>query len=150
MHWRRAGLVITLALLAACSPDREKAIAEAQEPPAARTATPPLSDIRPRDPMPARLLGEWVYSHEICDPDAEDEPDKRPIRASIWFYDNGNYAMSIEHFPVSGTYRYQGGQYPRIQLDGSLLNFDIDGDTLQNWGEGDAPYLCGRVFVRKP
>ena len=149
MLWRRAGLVITPALLAACSPDREKTIADAPKPPAAQAATPSFSDNRPRDLMPARLLGEWVYSHEICDPDAEDGPDKRPIRASISFYENGNYAMSIEHFPVSGTYRYEGGQYPRIQLDGSLLNFDIEGDSLQNWGEGDAPYTCGRVFLRK-
>lgn len=151
MHWRRAGLVIAPALLAACSPpsDDGMAVAEAEAAPVSGAAPAASSAPRPSDPVPQRLLGAWVYSHEICDPDAEDGPNARPIRASIRFSDAGTYSMDVEGFPQSGTYRYEGGASPRIQLDGSLLNFNVEGDTLQNWSEGDAPYLCGKVFVRE-
>ena len=56
--------------------------------------------------------------------------------------------MDVEGFPFSGSYRYKGGDDPRITLD-NWLNFVVVGDTLQNWSEGDAVYQCGRVFVRE-
>ena len=151
LHWRRAGLVIAPALLAACSPEggEATAVADMDAAPAAKATSAPASAPLPSDPMPMSLLGEWVYSHEECDPDSEDGPNKRPIRASIRFFDTGTYWMDVEGFPQSGTFRYEGGKSPRTQLDGTLLNFSVEGDTLQNWSEGDAPYMCGRVFVRE-
>jgi len=140
MHWRRAGLVIAPTMLAACSSQSDDVIEVAEIIP------PPGLILRA---FPERLLGNWVYSHEECEPDSEFSPNTRKIDASISFDAGGTYAMGIEGFPITGTYRYDGGDSPRITLDGSLLNFDPVGDTLQNWSEGDAVYQCGRVFVRE-
>jgi hypothetical protein len=153
MLCRRAGLVIAPVLLAAaaCSPQGEEATAEAEggaSPTAEEAAIPAAAD-PPSDPLPAKLLGLWVYSHEECEPGSEFSPNKARIDAEISFEPDGTYYMGVEGFPFTGTYRYEGGQSPRIQLDGNLLNFAVEGDTLQNWSEGDAVYQCGRVFVRK-
>jgi len=156
MHWRRAGLVIAPALLAAaaCSPQGESeahAVAEAAavESPAAEKPTIPAAAAPPSDPVPAKLLGRWVYSHEECEPDSELSSSKVRIDAEISLEPDGTYYMGVEGFPFTGTYRYEGGESPRIRLGGSLLNFAVEGDTLQNWSEGDAVYQCGRVFVRE-
>ncbi len=148
---RRAGLVIATILLAACSAEggKQAAVAEIDAAPAADTAIATPAAPLPSDPVPENLLGEWVYSHEECDPEADDGPRKRPIQASIWLREDNSYEMSVEGFPQVGTFRYKGGDHPRIQLAGTLLNFNVEGDTLQNWSEGDAPYPCGRVFVRQ-
>jgi len=151
MQWRRAGWGIAPALLAACSPPSDGPMAVAQIEAKAvgdpALAMPPLE--LPRDPVPDKLLGNWVYSHEECEPDSEFSPNTSKIDASISFDAEGTYATDIEGFPITGTYRYDGGDSPRITLDSSLLNFDPVGDTLQNWSEGDAVYQCGRVFVRE-
>jgi len=154
MHWRRAGLVIAPALLAAtaCSPLGEtEAMAEAEgaETPAADASATPAAAILPSDPVPKNLLGRWSYARDECEPDAEDTPSQHRVNAELSFEADGTYFMVVEGFPFTGTYRYEGGQSPRIQLDGSLLNFAVEGDTLQNWSEGDAVYQCGRVFVRE-
>lgn len=153
--WRRAGWAIAPALLAAaCSPQGGQAMAEAREvetpaanAPADAPATPAAAN-RPSDPVPENLLGRWSYAREECEPDAEDPPAPRRINAEFSLEPGGTYFMVVEGFPFTGTYRYEGGQSPRIQFDGSLLNFGIVGDTLQNWSEGDAVYQCGRVFER--
>jgi hypothetical protein len=150
MHWRRAGLVIAPVLLAAaCSPQGGEAVAEDVETPAADTAPAPAAAKRPSDPIPEKLLGRWAYAREECEPDAEDPPSTRRINAEFNLEPDGTYFMVVEGFPFTGTYRYEGGAAPRIQLEGSLLNFSVEGDTLQNWSEGDAVYQCGRVFVRE-
>lgn len=154
MHWRRAGLVVATVLLAACSPpsDDAMAVAEAAETPAAADSAIPVAAERPSDPVPEKLLGNWVYSHEECEPDSEFSPKPRKIEASISFEPDGIYYMDVEGFPFTGTYRFdsfQGGKDQRFQLHGNLLNFNVAGDTLQNWSEGDAVYQCGRVFVRE-
>lgn len=155
MHWRRAGLAFVPGLLAlGCSqPSGTQVEAEAAETTLGKTLPPhdvglPKADTRHSEPVPKRLLGTWVYSHEECEPGSQMAPDKRDARASINFYADRNYGMKVEGFDVEGTYRYQGGDYPRITLD-NLLNFNVEGETLQNWSEGDAVYLCGRVFVRE-
>ncbi len=152
--WRRAGLVIAPALLAAaaCSPQsgsKPEAVAEGIASPAAEDAAIPASAAPPSDPVPAKLLGLWVYSHEECEPDSEFSPNAARIDAEISFEPDGTYSMAVEGFPLTGTYRYESGESPRIQLGGSMLNFAVEGDTLQNWSEGDAVYQCGRVFIRK-
>ena len=151
MHWRRAGLVIAPALLAAaaCSPQGDGAVmVEGVETPAAEEPDlPPAADL-PSDPVPAKLLGRWVYSHEECEDDSELSPNTARIDAEISLEPDGTYYMAVAGFPFTGTYRYEGGESPRIRLEGSLLNFAVEGDTLQNWSEGDAVYQCGRVFVR--
>jgi hypothetical protein len=154
MHWRRAGLVIAPALLAACSPpsDDAMAVAEAAETPAADDSAIPLNPYPPSDPVPEKLLGDWIYSHDECELDSEFSPNTRKIEASISFEPDGIYYMDVEGFAFTGTYRfdsYEGGKDQRFQLHGNLLNFNVAGDTLQNWSEGDAVYQCGRVFVRK-
>lgn len=156
LHWRRAGLVIAPALLAAaaCAAQDEgeamaMAVAEGIESPPATEATIPAAATPPSDPMPAKLLGRWVYSHEECETGSEPSPKKARIDAEISFEPDGTYYMGVEGFPFTGTYRYESGEYPRIQIGGSMLNFAIEGDTLQNWSEGEAVYQCGRVFIRK-
>jgi hypothetical protein len=152
MRWRRAGLVIAPALLAAaCSPQAGKATVEAQgaETPAADAPAAPPAANRPSDPVPEKLLGRWSFAREVCEPDAEDMPEQRRINAEFSLEPGGTYFMVVEGFPFTGTYRYEGGQSPRIQFDGSLLNFAVEGETLQNWSEGDAVYQCGRVFIRE-
>lgn len=153
MLWRRAGLVFAPALLAACLPpsDDAMAVAEAVETPVADDSAIPLTPDPPSDPVPEKLLGDWVYSHDECEPDSELRPNTRKIEASISFEPDGIYYMDVEGFAFTGTYRfdsYQGGKDQRFQLHGNLLNFAVEGDTLQNWSEGDAVYQCGRVFVR--
>lgn len=151
MQWRRAGLVFAPALFAACSlpSDDAMAVAERVESPAAEASTIQVAAPPPSNPMPAKLLGRWIYSHEECEPDSELSPSKARIDAEISFEPDGTYTMVVAGFPFTGTYRYESGEYPRIQLGGSMLNFAVEGDTLQNWSEGDAVYQCGRVFVRE-
>ena len=112
------------------------------------------TDTSKSDPVPENLIGTWVYSHDECDEElladmGEGEVEKRDIRAQISFAEDRTYWMDIEGFPFSGSYRFAGGDHPRITLD-TWLNFNVEGETLQNWSEGDAVYLCGRVFVREP
>lgn len=140
MHWRRAGLVIAPALLAAAGWSAEARASFAA--PASPLAEPP------GDPVPERLLGRWVYSHEQCEPDAELEPDPRKIVAAIDLVADRTYRLDVEGFHFEGAYRFRDGENPRITLD-TMVNFDPVGDTLQNWSEGDAVYQCGRVFVRE-
>lgn len=151
MQWRRAGLVFATVLLAACSPpsDDAMAVAEAAETLAPSDSAIPAAADLPSDPVPEALLGHWAYSHEECEPDSEFSPNPRKIEASISFEHDGTYGMDVEGFPITGTYRYHGGETPRFTLGGSVLNFDPVGDTLENWSEGDAVYQCGRVFVRE-
>ena len=154
VHWRRAGLVIAPALLAACSPQGGEAMAEPQEiaSPAVEDAAIPAAADPPSDPVPEKLLGDWIYSHDECEPDSEFSPNTRKIEASISFEPDGIYYMDVEGFAFTGAYRfdsYEGGKNQRFQLHGNLLNFNVAGDTLQNWSEGDAVYQCGRVFVRE-
>ena len=147
MHWRRAGLVIAPALLVACSPEGGEA--QGVETPAADAPAAPVVATRSSDPVPERLLARWIYVRDECEPDAEDTPEQRRISAELSLDADSTYFMVVEGFPFTGTYRYEGGESPRIQLDGSLLNFAVEADTLQNWSEGDAVYQCGRVFVRE-
>ena len=165
MRIRLAGLVIAPGLLAmgcsaAAGPD-----GEGGETPPADAINLETTDLKGEDlaavvrmdtsksdPVPASLLGTWVYSHDECDEellaDIDDgEVEKRDIRAQISFAEDRTYGMDVEGFPFSGSYRYEGGEHPRLTLD-NWLNFNVVGDTLQNWSEGDAVYLCGRVFVR--
>jgi len=158
MLWRLAGLVIAPALLAACSLDADRAGEDAPAPPddAINLETSDLEgeaiaakvrlDTGRSDPVPENLIGDWKYSHDECEEEAG-PPENREIRASIAFEANRTYAMDVEGFPFSGSYRYEGGDHPRITLD-NWLNFAVIGETLQNWSEGDAVYQCGRVFVR--
>ena len=163
MQLRLAGLVLAPGLLASCFPATDSAV---EVPPAEHSdginlETTDLTgeelakvvrmDTSDTDPVPKELLGEWTYSHIECDEDmlagGEVEPENRDIRASISFDANRTYWMDVEGFPFSGSYRYEGREHPRITLD-NWLNFNVVENTLQNWSEGDAVYLCGRVFER--
>ncbi|QDH34707.1 hypothetical protein [Porphyrobacter sp. YT40] len=158
MHLRRAGLVVAPALLAGCSLAADRAEEDAPAPPADATdvettdlegealAAVIRMDTGRSDSVPENLIGTWTYSHDECEKEGG-PPENRDIRASIGFEADRTYAMDVEGFPSSGSYRYEGGNYPRITLD-NWLNFAVVGDTLQNWSEGDAVYQCGRVFVR--
>jgi hypothetical protein len=155
MHKLRAGLAIAPALLGlgCLLPAGVSAKAEWAETPLAQTAPvasadPSPVDTSPGEPVPEKLLGTWAYSHQECEQDSDATPDPRKILASISFEADRTYQLNVEGFEFEGRYRYSGGNYPRLTLD-NLLNFAVEGDTLQNWSEGDAVYLCGRVFVRE-
>lgn len=159
MHWRRAGLVIAPVLLSGCSLAAGRAGEDAPAPPAdainlestdlegEALAAEVRVDTGRSDPMPENLIGDWKYSHDECEEEGG-PPENRDIRVSIAFEAKRIYWMDVEGFPFSGSYRYEGGDDPRITLDNGL-NFAVVGDTLQNWSEGDAVYQCGRVFIRK-
>lgn len=124
-------------------------MAEGAEAPATGIAPTRAAATRPSDPVPEKLLGRWIYVRDECEPDAEETPAPHRADAELSLEAAGTYFMVVEGFPFTGTYRYEGGESPRIQLDGSLLNFAVEGETLQNWSEGDAVYQCGRIFVRE-
>ena len=154
MHWRRASLVIAPGLLASgCSQPSETLVeVETAELAAGETASAPdagpaKGDAQQTEAVPERLLGTSVYSHEECEPDSEMTPDRRKIVASISFAAGRTYMLDVEGFHFEGSYRYAGGENARFTLD-NAVNFNVEGDTLQNWCEGDAVYQCGRVFVR--
>lgn len=162
------GLAIALALLLL-------ACAEVVEEPGESTGTTPagtsvaedgsstdvesyLRDTSESEPVPEELVGTWVYSHEECEP--EGEPSGQELDLRITFAANRTYSTALDgkdavatalgdtQLPGKGTYTFEDGDYPRITLD-NWLNFNVEGETLQNWSEGDAVYLCGAVFVRE-
>lgn len=158
-HWQRAGLVIAPALLAGCSLAADRAEEDAPAPPAdainlettdlegEALAAEVRVDTSRSDPVPENLIGDWKYSHDKCEEEGG-QAANRNIRASIVFDAKRIYSMDVEGFPFSGSYRYEGGDDPRITLDNGL-NFAVVGDRLENWSEGDAVYQCGRLFVRE-
>ena len=175
MRFRSAGLALMPGLLAAagCASECEGstceaaplvAVAEDGSPavlsgPEPETSGEELaaairSDTSTSDPVPKALLGTWTYSHIECDEDmlANLEgpyPENRDIRAQVTFAADRTYEMDVEGFRSFGSYRYEASQLPHITLD-TALNFVVVHDVLQNWSEGDATYVCGRVFMRKP
>lgn len=168
---RSAGLALLPGLLlASCSQGEEepgtgngegtaKPVEVAEDGSAAKVADH-LMDTSDSDPVPPELLGTWIYEGDECEPDVEDHPDPVAIDARITFNADRTYRsevggeVSVKDWrgegmlPASGTYRFEDGDYPRITLD-TRLNFNLEGDTLQNWSEGDAVYLCGAIFVRE-
>lgn len=97
---------------------------------------------------PEEVLGGWTFAREECE-EGETPSDKRP-EMTIRFRPDFSYEFFIEGWTFSGMYRITQNRNSllRIQLKDSLYNFDLVSDRLENWSEGDATYLCGRIFER--
>lgn len=99
--------------------------------------------------VPADYVGNWVRVREICEADSEEVPRTNlpPIRLMLTrqhrftLVEDGRTMRGrfiVERF-VQGT---------RLRLLDSLRNFDAVDGRLENWGEGDAVYICGQIYER--
>ena len=118
-----------------------------------RNSQTPAETIKPRygeiERVPAEFIGRWSFTREVCEPDSGMVPRKKLPQVFLSIRADRTYDLTVEDFFLPGTFKvhsYVDGT--RLKLDGSLLNFDAVDGTLENWSEGDAVYLCGRVFTR--
>ena len=113
---------------------------------AAETAAKPASgDLTT---APAEILGAWKMVGEKCE--EGETPDTRQINALIRFDRDFGYELTVEGWTSRGNYRVeQLRDSPlTIRLNDSLYEFDLVDGRLENWSEGDAVFLCGRIFER--
>lgn len=107
-------------------------------------------DIRPtkQREAPKQILGSWKLVRQECE-EGETFSDKRPV-VFVRFNSDFSYDISVEGWNFPGRYEIvQMGNSPlRIRLTESMHNFDLVGERLENWSEGDATYLCGNIFDR--
>lgn len=113
---------------------------------AARTTAPqPFGDL---SIAPQAILGSWKMVGERCE--EGETPGTRQVDAAIRFDADFGYELVVEGWIMRGRYRAeQMRDVPlRVQLRDTLYNFDLVGDRLENWSEGEAVFLCGRIFER--
>jgi len=98
--------------------------------------------------VPATMLGSWKMVGERCE--EGETPSAKRVDALIRFEPDFTYELTVEGWTSRGRYRVDRFRDAplRIQLAGTLYEFDLVGDRLENWSEGDAVYLCGRIFER--
>lgn len=113
---------------------------------AAHTATPPSFGDLPT--APETILGSWKMVGERCE--EGETPSTRQVDATIRFEADFGYELVVEGWVSRGRYRVeQMRDVPlRVQLRDTLYNFDLVEGRLENWGEGEAVFLCGRIFER--
>lgn len=108
------------------------------------------TDIRPAkgQPVPKEILGRWEYVGEECE--EGETPSKERREFIIRFHPNFRYEMYVEGWTFFGKYvveRFQD-ETVRVQFEETLYNFNLVKGRLENWSEGDAVYLCGRMFEK--
>lgn len=98
--------------------------------------------------VPATMLGSWKMAGERCE--EGETPSAKAVDARIRFEPDFTYELAVEGWTSRGRYRVDRFRDAplRIQLADTLYEFDLVGDRLENWSEGDAVYLCGRIFER--
>ena len=98
--------------------------------------------------VPESVLRQWRMVAETC----EDDETLRTnfAAASLWLREDMTYTLDVDGWQMDGEFSVQSLQSPsvHVQLSGSLYNFVMTDDRLENWSEGDAVYRCGRVFAR--
>ena len=100
--------------------------------------------------VPPDLVGRWRLSREVCEAGSDGKPASRLPDTMLTLHDDFTYDMTIAGWPSRGTFRIEAtSDGPRVQMTDTLLNFDLVDGTLQNWGEGEAVYVCGNVFTRE-
>jgi len=98
--------------------------------------------------VPDTMLGSWKMTGERCE-EGETQTTKA-VDALIRFEPDFTYELTVEGWTSRGRYRVDRFRAAplRIQLADTLYEFDLVGDRLENWSEGEAVYLCGRIFER--
>jgi ABC-type glycerol-3-phosphate transport system substrate-binding protein len=98
--------------------------------------------------VPDTMLGSWKMTGERCE--EGETPTTKAVDAQIRFEPDFTYELTVEGWASRGRYRIDRFRDAplRIQLAETLYEFDLVGDRLENWSEGEAVYLCGRIFER--
>lgn len=116
--------------------------------PSAATQTPapePRGDLAT---VPDEILGTWDMVGQKCE--EGETPSPRQVYAQIRFDRDFRYELTVEGWTSRGGYRVeQVGDSPlQVQLADVLYEFDLVDGRLENWSEGEAVFLCARVFER--
>lgn len=98
--------------------------------------------------VPDELLGTWKMVGEKCE--EGETPSTRQVDALIRFEPDFSYELTVEGWTSRGKYRVDRMRDSplRIQLADTLYEFDLVDGRLENWSEGEAVFLCGRIFER--
>lgn len=97
---------------------------------------------------PEEILGTWKMVGETCE--EGETPGTKQVDASIRFDPDCRYELTVEGWTSRGGYRVEQmrGSPLMIQLADALYEFDLVDGRLENWSEGEAVFLCGRIFER--
>lgn len=99
-----------------------------------------------------QLVGTWHATSEICEPDSDEKPSKKVAPALLTLKADGHYRKVQQGEDLRGSFTvYDASQNViGVQLDdaGMLMRYLVKDGRLENWGEGDAVYLCALVFER--
>lgn len=98
--------------------------------------------------VPDEIVGAWEMVGERCE--EGETPNPRQVNALIRFDRDFRYELTVEGWTSRGGYRVERmrGSPLSIQLADVLYEFDLVDGRLENWSEGDAVFLCGRIFER--
>ena len=98
--------------------------------------------------VPEEILGTWKMVGEKCE--EGETPGTKQVDALIRFERDSRYELTVEGWTSRGSYRVERmlDSPLRIQLHDVLYEFDLVDGRLENWSEGDAVFLCGRIFER--
>lgn len=99
--------------------------------------------------VPSVLLGSWRQVSEECE--EGEQPASDFPETFIRFHPDFRYELTVAGWAIPGQYEIVPLQDKgiHIRLSGSMHNFRLDNGRLENWSEGDAVYLCGRIFARE-
>ncbi len=97
---------------------------------------------------PDEILGTWKMIGEKCE--EGETPGTKQVDALIRFEPDFRYELTVEGWRSLGSYRIERMRDSplAIRLDDTLYEFDLVDGRLENWSEGDAVFLCGRIFER--
>lgn len=98
--------------------------------------------------VPDEILGTWKMVGERCE--EGETPGTKHVDALIRFERDSRYELTVEGWISRGSYRVE--RMPdsplSIRLGDVPYEFDLVDGRLENWSEGDAVFLCGRIFER--
>lgn len=116
--------------------------------PCAAAQTPATQSSGELATAPDAILGTWKMVGEKYE--EGETPDTKQVDASIRFEPDFGYELVVEGWISRGRYRVeQMRDAPlSIQLRETLYEFDLVDGRLENWSEGEAVFLCGRIFER--
>ena len=100
-------------------------------------------------PVPAGFIGNWRLTSIECEKDSDERPPKHLPQVFLHIDEDGTWYIDVEGFPMRGdveVHPVKSG--PEIRLTPGALDFHIRDGRLVNDSEGDAPYLCERIFGR--
>lgn len=98
---------------------------------------------------PKEILGGWRFVREKCEDGVT--PGKKNRDVTIRFEPDYSYEISVEGWVFSGSYQVEQRHDStlRVRIAPSLYDFDLIDGRLENWSEGEAVFLCGRIFERE-